>query len=567
MIEIESSAIPEYPAPYSKVPDAGAKIRVGVILDGTSLSVTERKLLEELRSTTFVDLAALAVRRATEVEWTPGVTVCARALIRSYDAMDERVYGERGVCDINASVSEVAFEDGVLFDCTGCADSELLVQLQRRRLDVLLALRPSAQMLHLSGAAQFGLWWLGPSARPFADSDLISGFRATAAADAPVCSVLWASTGDRPDPLPIGFGSTRLVSRISVRRNLRPLQPLQRNLWLMALRTLFLQGWAELQRRASEGANAPDIALQKKRDRRRIGIPTVAWGLAEMGFREVRHRLRYRKHTELWTVGIRRLRDAAGLLCDTDRYQWIRAPARHWYADPFVFCNDGDAYLFMEDFEEDRGRGRIVCTRIDANGSVGAPDPVLERPYHLSYPHVFRHGGEIFMIPETGSNNSVELYRAVSFPSKWELVRVLYKGPAFDTTVLFDNGSFWFFTSLSVDAGRHSSQLLLFCSDRVDGDWRMHPASPISNDSRFARGAGTIMRLGPTLVRPAQDCSWTYGGAVNFRRIESLTQSSYRESEYGMIGPEKIAGGLGVHTYNRSDSIEVIDARVLIPAN
>jgi hypothetical protein len=51
----------------------------------------------------------------------------------------------------------------------------------------------------------------------------------------------------------------------------------------------------------------------------------------------------------------------------------------------------------------------------------GEPFAVLERSYHLSYPFIFRWGSDIFMIPETSDNRTVEVYRAVEFPGKWEL--------------------------------------------------------------------------------------------------------------------------------------------------
>jgi hypothetical protein len=175
---------------------------------------------------------------------------------------------------------------------------------------------------------------------------------------------------------------------------------------------------------------------------------------------------------------------------------------------------------------------------------------------------VFDHGGEVFMIPDSGFNNTVELYHAVSFPWKWELVRILYSGPAFDTTVFAHEDRFWFFTSLINDAGRHAAQLLLFHAASVDGEWSMHPASPISHDARFARGAGRIFRQSSQILRPAQDGSQTYGGAVHFLRIETLNEGEYAESGEASITPAGISNAVGLHTYNRSASMEVIDCRI-----
>jgi len=52
----------------------------------------------------------------------------------------------------------------------------------------------------------------------------------------------------------------------------------------------------------------------------------------------------------------------------------------------------GTELLYMEDFDEARKKGRIVCGEVDARGRVSAVQPVLERSYHLAYPCIFEHG-------------------------------------------------------------------------------------------------------------------------------------------------------------------------------
>ena len=259
---------------------------------------------------------------------------------------------------------------------------------------------------------------------------------------------------------------------------------------------------------------------------------------------------------------MRPIRDHGHALCDTKGYRWLQAPAGHWYADPFLWSVGDTDLLYMEDFSEDRNRGRIVCGTVDARGRVSALQPVLERPYHVAYPCIFEHEGEVFMIPETGFNNTVELYRAIELPLQWELVRVLYAGPAFDTSVLHHAGRFWFFTSLVEGEARHTSQLLLFHSDRIDGEWILHPANPISHDARFARNGGSILRYGAQIIRPAQDGSSTYGGAVNLQEINTLNESEYAEAPLGSITPARLPNAVGLHTYNSSAKMEAIDCRL-----
>ena len=54
---------------------------------------------------------------------------------------------------------------------------------------------------------------------------------------------------------------------------------------------------------------------------------------------------------------------------------------------------------------------------------------VLERPYHLSYPFVFRaRGADLDDAGELGANRSLELYRADPFPYRWMLDRIVLSG-------------------------------------------------------------------------------------------------------------------------------------------
>ncbi|MDQ1408801.1 MAG: hypothetical protein QOJ41_536, partial [Acidobacteriaceae bacterium] len=98
---------------------------------------------------------------------------------------------------------------------------------------------------------------------------------------------------------------------------------------------------------------------------------------------------------------------------------------RRCYADPFVFSNEGQKWLFVEELDYQTRKGIISCMPVTTGQEPTTPQPILVRPYHLSYPFVFRHDEAIYMLPETGGNRTVELYRARSFPFDWVLHRVL----------------------------------------------------------------------------------------------------------------------------------------------
>jgi hypothetical protein len=267
--------------------------------------------------------------------------------------------------------------------------------------------------------------------------------------------------------------------------------------------------------------------------------------------------------TREWQIGLRRARDAAPWEGPADDFQWIEAASGHYLADPFLFEHQGRTWLFAEDYVNAESKGRLVCAPLEPDGQLGAWQTVLDLPCHLSFPYVFAHGGDIYLIPESSAGGSVDLYRAVDFPCRWTKLRTLWAGPALDTVpYLAEDGCWYFFTSVQ----SHKllpPQLLLFTAPDLLATWRLHPASPLSLDVRYARNAGRIQEIADEsgkrrLIRPSQDGSGKYGSKMHFHEIEVLTPERYVERLVATRLPP--SGRDGIHQYDRAGDWEVIDA-------
>lgn len=198
-------------------------------------------------------------------------------------------------------------------------------------------------------------------------------------------------------------------------------------------------------------------------------------------------------------------------------------------ADPFMIRVGDRWHMFFEVMNAQRGRGEIgLATSIDAT-RWDYQQIVLTESFHLSYPYVFRIDGEYFMIPESFEANAIKLYRAASFPTKWEPVKTLLEGAWVDSSVFFLDGLWWMFTNPVAPA----NQILeLFYAARIFGPWHRHPMSPlVSSDRRIARGGGRPIALGDRPVRFAQDCIPAYGTSVRAFEITVLETSTYAERE------------------------------------
>jgi hypothetical protein len=201
-------------------------------------------------------------------------------------------------------------------------------------------------------------------------------------------------------------------------------------------------------------------------------------------------------------------------------------PAR-FVADPFLIRDQEKFYLFFEVLGVDRG---VIGLATSADGLRWRYERVvLEEPFHLSYPFVFKWKNDYYVVPESSEVNSVRLYKATRFPYEWQFVKSIVTGRSLvDSTVLYHQGVWWLF-SASLD----NKNLYLFSADYPEGPWHEHPRSPIiRGNSRDARPAGNILDTGERLIRFSQDSQEygeKYGKAVRGFEITTLTRDEYRE--------------------------------------
>jgi hypothetical protein len=276
-------------------------------------------------------------------------------------------------------------------------------------------------------------------------------------------------------------------------------------------------------------------------------------------------RLAGRLGEKQWFIAYRRIGGEAPA-GDPARLTMITPPAGRFYADPFLFRHDGRRFIFFEDYDASCRRAAIRYVEIDAGGRHRTPGMALTQDCHLSYPFVFEEGDAVYMVPETAGRRTVELYRATRFPDEWTLDRVLLRDvAATDATLLRHEGRLWLFVAIAVDGGRPIDELFLFSSDSLRGEWEPHPMNPVVSDVRCARPAGRVFLQDGQLIRPAQDCSRSYGWRLVFNRVEALSPSDYRERPVGAIEPVLDSGNLRTHSYDSDGVYEVLDGFRLRP--
>lgn len=298
-------------------------------------------------------------------------------------------------------------------------------------------------------------------------------------------------------------------------------------------------------------------------------VPPLAGSLAGSAFprlaRETWRRMRHR-HAH-WRVGYR-FAEGEGVAADFRLGSgWTELPddSTRFYADPFVFSHGDTTALLVEDYPHATGKAVISVATLNGR-SFNTPRPVLEEPFHLSYPQVFARDGEIWMIPESVGARSVLLYRAQRFPDRWVREAPLIPDRELsDATLLDHGGRLWLFATDRDGEGSTSDTLVVYWAERLTGPWTPHRQNPIRIDRRSARPGGGFVRAGEGLVLPVQDGTLGYGGGLGFSRLHRLDEECVDLGDPQPLDPAGDWPHPQVHTYNRHGSIEVIDGIVPMP--
>jgi hypothetical protein len=246
-----------------------------------------------------------------------------------------------------------------------------------------------------------------------------------------------------------------------------------------------------------------------------------------------------------------------------NEFKFLTAPSDRDWADPFVVSEENKHYIFIEEMPYKTNKAHLSVLELDNKGNLLHSTKILEKDYHLSYPFVFKYEDTYYMIPETGQNKTIELYKSSMFPYKWEFVMNLMENVhAADVTLFYRDNKWWLFCCMD-NTGKNIGMLdelyLFYSEDLFTTDWQSHPQNPVCTTSKAARPAGRIFIKDGKIYRPSQDSSGIYGRGININEITTLSETEYAETLVKKILPEPSDELKGLHTFNFTDKIMLID--------
>ena len=408
---------------YVHSPQATEHLRIGVLLDTPEVFRSVATVLRDIIRSDFAKLQLLVLNAAAQEArsnrprifarlWPLVRTSQARATLlwQIYNRFDLRVWqvddGPLEPEDCQHLLKGIESME-VLPIATAFANrfpEDALSAIRSKNLDVLLHFGFNVIRGDILSAAKYGVWSFHHG-----DIDCYRGgpeYFWELCEQNPISAAVLQILGEEPDScrtLAKAFFPTQ--TGLSLLRN--RVQPYwsSTHLVIQKLWELHARGWSFVERRI-----LPPTRYRGKKELYTVpaNIQLVRW-LVPAAARKLYQRagltVRRSENAAYWQIGIRTgghfIQDADGAP-DTTGFQWIKAPAGHFYADPFVFERYGRHWVFFEDYDYKRGRGTIACAEVSPSGRIGACQVVVEDEVHLSYPYVFLEGNSIYMIPESG---------------------------------------------------------------------------------------------------------------------------------------------------------------------
>lgn len=262
-----------------------------------------------------------------------------------------------------------------------------------------------------------------------------------------------------------------------------------------------------------------------------------------------------------WNVGVVDSEEKSPLTLHSPLdIEWLENLGTDGYiADPFPMGDTEHPIVFVEEYSYAEEKGEISYVDLSKPKNKQNLETALSADHHLSYPYVFEYGDEYYATPEMSEAEEVVLYK-INSPDHWERVTTLVPHEsAIDPTVIRYDDMWWLFFTTK---GYPQLSLHIWHSEDLCGDWVPHANNPVKEDARSARPAGSPLKVGGELLRPAQFSGSEYGKHIVINKIEKLSEEGFSETKMHQIEPsEQSPYPRGMHTISFNNNVMLVDGK------
>ncbi len=182
-----------------------------------------------------------------------------------------------------------------------------------------------------------------------------------------------------------------------------------------------------------------------------------------------------------------------------------------YIADPF-FIKESDTYYLFVELKGEENANIALLTSLDGQ-DYEYKGIVLDEPFHLSYPQVFKHKGEYYMLPEASGSNHVLLYKAENFPYEWGISDTLIKNIGLKDPSLLLSEDLNLIVAVDDDLKQY-----MFTADSLNGSWT-EAKNYKQRWGNETRPGGRFFKVDNNWYLPLQNRSLGYGTGISLYKL------------------------------------------------
>lgn len=531
-------------------------IAIGILLEEGKLPLWISRVIEQLRKSDFIKIELILFKTSEDHRTSGIVFPFVYGLHRRLDRfiarnrVDYHKYAD--ATDILQGIPAIKLETDLYLK--NLINQDTRNEISRHELDIILNFSSFVLRDPGSKLARFGVWQYRVEPESTGSDDIICYWKSVNR-EPVIETLLECSTGSSKDFIPL-HRSWIPANFSSIHLNLDHAYGICSVIIPRVIKGFYLYGYEYFSYLKSKYSQSENQSAPKN-----LLLPSNLQAIKNM-FRVLFRYLCMRLGHDRLKWFLLFSPDRETFPDETSTFQRLVPPSDRFWADPFVVCQNGRRYIFIEEVPYSTNKGHIALLELNKEGSIQQVQKILEKPYHLSYPFVFHHNNNYYMIPESAGNKTIELYSCKDFPAKWTHVMNLAVGiSARDTTVIYHGNKWWMFTAIN-DFNNFEEYVelhLFYADDLFTEEWKAHPCNPVVTDIRNARPGGRIFKQGNHLYRPSQDCSERYGLALNLNQIVDLNEQSYKEVLVSRTEATWFPRLKGTHTFNFDKDFSIID--------
>jgi len=242
--------------------------------------------------------------------------------------------------------------------------------------------------------------------------------------------------------------------------------------------------------------------------------------------------------------------------------QWLpKVKSGTYLADVFAYEKNDNEQLLCEWYDYRKRKAFISGFPLSKpQWEKGIPPSAIHELHHQSFPFVFEYDGNLFCLPESYESGELKLYRFDKENERFTFFKTLLNKVEAVDPILFEYERHWWLLFTS----RHSSNIKLYAwyAQNPLEKFSPHTNNPVKTDVRSTRCAGTPFEWNGILVRPAQNCSDTYGSRICLNKIEKLNPLEFHETTVGYLEPSPDTPyHKGLHTLSSTQNFTFIDGK------